>query len=78
LKRLLPGGKVPTRQRDEDIAEFPVKWVLDRSLTGNTLEVKQDNGAHFVIIGDITIKFADYLREYSTRTAAESMSDQDQ
>jgi hypothetical protein len=70
----LGADPVPNRQLDEDLAEFPVRWVLDRSLTGSELKIVQDSGAHFLILGEITIEFADYLRDNCRRIPAEELN----
>lgn len=63
LKRLLRGGPVPSRQANEDLAEFPAKWIFDLSLTKTPLQLKKGSGAHFSILGELHIEFRDFLRD---------------
>lgn len=76
LKRLLAGEPVPGRDPGDDLREFPVKWVLDISLTKTALRIEQDiehgGDAHFNIIGKVHIDFKDHLRDKSTRIAADN------
>lgn len=71
LERLLVKPALPRLTPETDILVFiPFEWISDPKKTIHSLSVEHDRGAHFEIVGEISIFFADILRVEAPRIAA--------
>ena len=76
LERLLPGATIPGSFPDDHLAIFPAGWVFRLDLTKTPLTVEHTENAHFEIVGEFNIEFADYLREHADRVTLDEWSKQ--
>ncbi len=63
LERLLTRPTLPNLKPKVDKLVFiPFEWVANLEKPGHKLHVEHDKGAHYEIVGKISIEFADFLR----------------
>lgn len=67
LERLLLVPVIPKSQPDDHLAFIRIDWIFNQNITINPLKIEHTDNAHFDIIGDIHIEFADFLRDEAER-----------